>query len=597
MKRAVRFIVILALLIVGTLGAWAQTTGTLSHEGHKMKFSISGVKITDKGEVNYQGPVYDRTDGDLLVEMKGTVKKGATVKAEAIKVSGVDMPRIGIFFYPSKPGQMNILGWQDLSDRNFPKVTSNSGTFTVPDDVDWLRVVILYQTPKKGRRIHLDISLKVEDETPPTRWEPPSYSNCDHPDSHCRFEELWGEVSFRCNDQYDDSYESAEYQTVIKQEDRIQTKEESGAKVWIPDWDTYVNLKEETTVVIRVEEQRIPTVIEMVAGGIWGNIKKMAEGKSIECEMSHCIMGSGEFDLTEEQWRIAKKYRIHPSQFGSIDHQLMDEPHAIPASYVLDPYNSPTFNNIGYTADDDDIVFACEIKNGAGTAYVFRGEMTLRNKNDKTYKLKAGQAGTLTRDGKITVKKFDANKIAKKFGITNAALLGNITSPTLPNHNSTEMTKRYGVERALVKYKVTRGNEEGVLAKLFDAYGHMERRELKMSNQKTVQVTQGTTSYTLDTEQKTAQGVKNAELNFMDFTTPIMKKLALKKKGTGKVLGRDCTIYANNNTEYYVWQGIVLKKVERKGNTITTTEATSVEQLTSVDAALFKVPSGYTIKN
>ena len=596
MKRAVRFIVILALLIVGTLGAWAQTTGTLSHEGHKMKFSISGVKITDKGEVNYQGPVYDRTDGDLLVEMKGTVKKGATVKAEAIKVSGVDMPRIGIFFYPSKPGQMNILGWQDLSDRNFPKVTSNSGTFTVPDDVDWLRVVILYQTPKKGRRIHLDISLKVEDETPPTRWEPPSYSNCDHPDSHCRFEELWGEVSFRCNDQYDDSYESAEYQTVIKQEDRIQTKEESGAKVWVPDWDTYVNLKEETTVVIRVEEQRIPTVIEMVAGSIWGNIKKMAEGKSIECEMSHCIMGSGEFDLTEEQWRIAKKYRIHPSQFGSIDHQLMDEPHAIPASYVLYPYNSPTFNNIGYTADDDDIVFACEIKNGAGTAYVFRGEMTLRNKNDKTYKLKAGQAGTLTRDGKITVKKFDANKIAKKFGITNAALLGNITSPTLPNHNSTEMTKRYGVERALVKYKVTRGNEEGVLAKLFDAYGHMERRELKMSNQKTVQVTQGTTSYTLDTEQKTAQGVKNAELNFMDFTTPIMKKLALKKKGTGKVLNRECTIYANNNTEYYVWQGIVLKKVERKGNTITTTEATSVEQLTSVDAALFKVPSGYSIK-
>ena len=597
MKRAVRFIVILALLIVGTLGAWAQTTGTLSHEGHKMKFSISGVKITDKGEVNYQGPVYDRTDGDLLVEMKGTVKKGATVKAEAIKVSGVDMPRIGIFFYPSKPGQMNILGWQDLSDRNFPKVTSNSGTFTVPDDVDWLRVVILYQTPKKGRRIHLDISLKVEDETPPTRWEPPSYSNCEHPDSHCRFEELWGEVSFRCNDQYDDSYESAEYQTVIKQEDRIQTKEESGAKVWIPDWDTYVNLKEETTVVIRVEEQRIPTVIEMVAGGIWGNIKKMAEGKSIECEMSHCIMGSGEFDLTEEQWRIAKKYRIHPSQFGSIDHQLMDEPHAIPASYVLDPDNSPTFNNIGYTADDDDIVFACEIKNGAGTAYVFRGEMTLRNKNDKTYKLKAGQAGTLTRDGKITVKKFDANKIAKKFGITNAALLGNITSPTLPNHNSTEMTKRYGVERALVKYKVTRGNEEGVLAKLFDAYGHMERRELKMSNQKTVQVTQGTTSYTLDTEQKTAQGVKNAELNFMDFTTPIMKKLTLKKKGTGKVLEHDCDIYANSTTEYYVWQGIVLKKVERKGNTITTTEATSVEQLTSVDAALFKVPSGYSIKN
>jgi hypothetical protein len=595
MKRAVRFIVILALLMV-VQGAWAQTTGTLSHEGHKMKFSISGVKITDKGEVNYQGPVYDRTDGDLLVEMKGTVKKGATVKAEAIKVSGVDMPRIGIFFYPSKPGQMNILGWQDLSDRNFPKVTSNSGTFTVPDDVDWLRVVILYQTPKKGRRIHLDISLKVEDETPPTRWEPPSYSNCEHPDSHCRFEELWGEVSFRCNDQYDDSYESAEYQTVIKQEDRIQTKEESGAKVWVPDWDTYVNLKEETTVIIRVEEQRIPTVIEMVAGSIWGNIKKMAEGKSIECEMSHCIMGSGEFDLTEEQWRIAKKYRIHPSQFGSIEHQLMDEPHAIPASYVLDPYNSPTFNNIGYTADDDDIVFACEIKNGAGTAYVFRGEMTLRNKNDKTYKLKAGQAGTLARDGKITVKKFDANKIAKKFGITNAALLGNITSPTLPSHNSTEMTKRYGVERAIVKYKVTKGSEEGVMAKVFDSYGSLERRELKMGNQTTILINDRMVCYILDPKKRTAKITDYGELNFLDFNSPQMQKLKLQEKGKRIFLDKECTIYANSNTEYYVWKGVVLKKVERTSNGTTTTEATSVELPASVDAKYFKLPAGYTVK-
>ena len=591
MKRAVRFIVIQALLMVGTLGAWAQhvESGTaMKGNGQvKLNFSFSGGEIKKKevrdNKYCYECDVYEGAEITISANLAAAPK-------------GIEEVRLFHKFLHTYTTE-NIIKKAKGSIKYQYKVTS-SDSGGLETDVTVMGTNTLYYL-----RITWNVIKKPNTPTspttttPPTRWEPPSYSNCDHPDSHCRFEELWGEVSFRCNDQYDDSYETAEYQTVIKQEDRIQTKEESGAKLWVPDWDTYVNLKEETTVVIRVEEQRIPTVIEMVAGSIWGNIKKMAEGKSIECEMSHCIMGSGEFDLTEEQWRIAKKYRIHPSQFGSIEHQLMDEPHAIPASYVLDPYNSPTFNNIGYTADDDDIVFACEIKNGAGTAYVFRGEMTLRNKNDKTYKLKAGQAGTLTRDGKITVKKFDANKIAKKFGITNAALLGNITSPTLPNHNSTEMTKRYGVERALVKYKVTRGNEEGVLAKLFDAYGHMERRELKMSNQKTVQVTQGTTSYTLDTEQKTAQGVKNAELNFMDFTTPLMKKLDLKKKGTGKVLEHDCDIYANSTTEYYVWQGIVLKKVERKGNTITTTEATSVEQLTSVDAALFKVPSGYSIKN
>ena len=592
MKRIKGIILTLALLMAGTLGAWAQYSDKISNGDSEMFYAFGGgerttdvLKNSNSYEVSHSYRCRIGPGGTIALsgkKLKGPDSlNGIIIEVRFTTINGSLVAPVRREVFKNGSGSL--------------KIQVPEGTENVSASIKYLRCEDGY----RGRDLTCYVTWYVRagaPTTPPTRWEPPSYSNCDHPDSHCRFEELWGEVSFRCNDQYDDSYESAEYQTVIKQEDRIQTKEESGAKVWVPDWDTYVNLKEETTVVIRVEEQRIPTVIEMVAGSIWGNIKKMAEGKSIECEMSHCIMGSGEFDLTEEQWRIAKKYRIHPSQFGSIEHQLMDEPHAIPASYVLDPYNSPTFNNIGYTADDDDIVFACEIKNGAGTAYVFRGEMTLRNKNDKTYKLKAGQAGTLTRDGKITVKKFDANKIAKKFGITNAALLGNITSPTLPNHNSTEMTKRYGVERALVKYKVTRGNEEGVLAKLFDAYGHMERRELKMSNQKTVQVTQGTTSYTLDTEQKTAQGVKNAELNFMDFTTPLMKKLDLKKKGTGKVLNRECTIYANSTTEYYVWQGIVLKKVERKGNTITTTEATSVEQLTSVDAALFKVPSGYSIK-
>ena len=70
----------------------------------------------------------------------------------------------------------------------------------------------------------------------PKRWVPPSSSNCKHPDSGIRFEELWGEVSFRCNDQDDDAYEFAEFQTVIKELDRIRTKEDSGAKLDIPGW-------------------------------------------------------------------------------------------------------------------------------------------------------------------------------------------------------------------------------------------------------------------------------------------------------------------------------------------------------------------------
>ena len=249
-------------------------------------------------------------------------------------------------------------------------------------------------------------------------------------------------------------------------------------------------------------------------------------------------------------------------------------------------------------------IYTIEETETSSNLYLYAGSVELTTKKTKKkYTLKPGESVSVGDDGKIVVKKFNIEQTASKFGVPMSEISNHYSNTGMETETGTGTgamtisTKRYGVERALVKYKVTRGNEEGVLAKLFDAYGHMERRELKMSNQKTVQVTQGTTSYTLNTEQKTAQGVKNAELNFMDFTTPLMKKLDLKKKGTGKVLNRECTIYANSTTEYYVWQGIVLKKVERKGNTITTTEATSIEQLTSVDAALFKVPSGYTIKN
>ena len=247
----------------------------------------------------------------------------------------------------------------------------------------------------------------------------------------------------------------------------------------------------------------------------------------------------------------------------------------------------PLFETPTMQARPTGTVFVLEADANTSRVYLLSGSMNVASKKtQKKATLNPGQASTISSDGKIKIQKFDVNAAARKYGITSDELQGVATTTT----------KRYGVERALVKYKVTRGNEEGVMAKLFDAYGHMERRELKMSTQKTVQVTQGTTSYTLDTEKKTAQGVKNAELNFMDFTTPIMKKLDLKKKGTGKVLEHDCDIYANSTTEYYVWQGIVLKKVERKGNTVTTTEATSIEQPATVDASLFKVPSGYTLK-
>ena len=49
--------------------------------------------------------------------------------------------------------------------------------------------------------------------------------------------------------------------------------------------------------------------------------------------------------------------------------------------------------------------------------------------------------------------------------------------------------------------------------------------------------------------------------------------------------------------EYYVWKGLVIKKVQKEKNgTITIHEVTSIEQPASIDPTMFKLPSGYTVK-
>ena len=62
-------------------------------------------------------------------------------------------------------------------------------------------------------------------------------------------------------------------------------------------------------------------------------------------------------------------------------------------------------------------------------------------------------------------------------------------------------------------------------------------------------------------------------------------------------MGKTCTLYTGKNVEYYVWKGLVLKKVQKEKNGSTTIhECTSIEEPTSIDAKTFKMPGGYTVK-
>ena len=95
------------MLMMAALVTNAQTKveGTLENDGHKMKWSISGVTVTEKEQpklekVNYAGT----DDGDLKQKLSGTVAPGALITADLQKVSGKNKPKVYIQFDYYKEG-------------------------------------------------------------------------------------------------------------------------------------------------------------------------------------------------------------------------------------------------------------------------------------------------------------------------------------------------------------------------------------------------------------------------------------------------------------------------------------------------------------
>lgn len=258
----------------------------------------------------------------------------------------------------------------------------------------------------------------------------------------------------------------------------------------------------------------------------------------------------------------------------------------ITGKYLKHTGNRPSFEMSNCEADPKGTIFILEDDGNTSRVYLLSGSMDVTSKKTKKKQtLQPGQFSTVAKDGIIKVQTFDINKMAKENSITTSELAG---KPTSDN--------RYQVNCAVVKYKVTKGNQQGSLTKYFDNYGMLERRELKMGNQTTILINDRMVCYILDPKKRTAKITDYGELNFLDFNSPQMQKLKLQEKGKRFFLDKECTIYANSNTEYYVWKGVVLKKVERTSNGTTTTEATSVELPASVDAKYFKLPAGYTVK-
>ena len=220
--------------------------------------------------------------------------------------------------------------------------------------------------------------------------------------------------------------------------------------------------------------------------------------------------------------------------------------------------------------------------------YLLQGSMEVKSKKgSKKQTLKPGQAATVNSQGQMSVSSFDVGAMAKKYNISGVSTTTTTTTTTSPDKND-----RYEVKCAVVKYKYTKGKETGQQERAFDNYGKLERRHEKTSKLETYLYIRDNKNYNLDVKKKTMTVKTDNQLNFRNPNDSRIKKT--DKRKTTTILGKTCTLYQTEKSDYWVWKGIVLKKVDRKENgTQAIIEATSIQTPASLPASTFEIPKGY----
>ena len=380
MKGIQSIIMTLVLLMVaGTAGAQSEFKRTITRQGQTIEYSISGVKVTKEEQPLYTGNTPER--GNYMQNYEGTVESGKTITVKCRQVKGNKVPIIYFDIrYYDRPSMSGAPRTDESMRTDKEKATSSRvpkrkygevNIYYLGDTGDWITVT--WNLDIDATPVPVSVPTPVV-RTPVVRTPEPEKGPCEKIDSRIRFNDFYGEVKKRCNFEEDDSYEFVDLDDVVYENDRIKTEEESGAILGLEDMSTYV-IKPKSVLIIHSEEGN-ESKLEMLIGRMWTNIKKVAAGKSIGFEMSHCVCGIN----------------------GTI--------------------------------------VAFEETGGKSDIYLFAGSVTVTSKKgtDKV-NLQPGQTSSVGSNGKVAVKEFDIEKGARKFGISmddirnhysNAGTTGNV---------------------------------------------------------------------------------------------------------------------------------------------------------------------------
>lgn len=430
--------------------------------------------------------------------------------------------------------------------------------------------------------------------------ETPVSLKCHEVDSKIRFNDYYGEVKKRCSFEEDDSFEFIDLDVIIYENDLIQTEEESGAILGLEDMSTYV-IKPESKLIIRTlydSRSAIVRKLEMLGGSLLTNFKKMIEGKSFEVEMSQCVIGiDGTIVAFEETgkesrvWLLVGKASVKNKKTGK--------------KTVLQPgqmvtMKGKTSNVASFNVEQMAKKFGCpssEIKN-----HYTNKKAPKYNMSDICGKPVSSTGSKKTANPKAPQKKKSNKTVDNRKQSDVFKTSGNSQSGSSAPSGK---YARYGAKRGIVK-RVDEGDDIRMhITTWWDDYGRLERSEITGCEEKKgnkwvsssysqlINIIIDDKHYMYNKSIGWKQ-MKNNETNFLGNGAKTVNGCKLTKSGTATVAGKQCDVFKgkrNGTTiEYYIWEGVVMKMVEKSSDGTSTTTVQSIELPNSIDSSKFAAP-------
>lgn len=600
MKSANHLLARTALALIAALSlslpAMANYTQALDNGVDKLKFEVSGELVYKGTLTKYNGKdVFHVVDNnykgkerphDYNVPIKMIEISGAEVKQSINQTFYIETDNLAGSTNKSYNIAVHVSFWKNgvqignhIRERKDNKVIAG---FNLPEGTDEVQMSIVYYA--KGSAFIVRVISHVSGTK--TKYVDPCAGR-ELIDSKIRFNDWYGQVMIRPNCEEDDAYEGIDFDTVIYEDDRIKTCEESGAILGLEDMSTYV-IKPESILIIHTEDANI-SKFEMLVGSMLVNIKKMAEGKSLEVEMSQCICGG------------------------------------------------------------EGTIFAVKETGKESRAYLLVGKASVKNKKTgKKTVLKAGQVVT-TKGAASEVSSFNVQEFAKSFGVPQDEIVNHYTNKKAPKYNMSDICgkktvnprepkkkaenkvpdkkkqsdlitppsgkssasssgkyARYGAKRGIVKRIDESDGMRTYITTWWDDYGRLERSEITRCEEKKGGKWVNTSfnqliNIIIDDKHYMYhkslgwKEMRNNETNFLGSGAKTVNGCKLTKSGTATVAGKQCDVFrgTKNGTtiEYYIWEGVPMKRVEKYSDGTSTVTAQSIELPATIDASKFAVPN------